>query len=207
MVLFKFFNVRSFKKTIFQKTNLKFSSSKGDENSDINLSLKEFINELRVFNNEQRVFNKRVDTFIIEQSAFNIRLEKKFSSFGKALGKNFEKYNKAVLFLLNSDKNITTSYLIMGKKFLDPNGTINPSNKEIEVDIFCESPLIISECTSFVDSNELNKNKKFVNTIKFIENQLMKESKKYFFCYDIHDDIKDECIDIFKKNNITLVTI
>ena len=78
MVLFKFFNIRSFKKTIFQKSNLNFSSSKGDENSDINLSLKEYINELRVFNNEQRVFNKRVDTFIIEQSAFNIRLEKKF---------------------------------------------------------------------------------------------------------------------------------
>jgi len=47
--------------------------------------------------------------------------------------------------------------LRLGKTFRDPEGRVNPSNKEIEVDIFCQCPLIIGECTSYVKADEISK--------------------------------------------------
>ena len=127
--------------------------------------------------------------------------------FTLALGRSFEAYNIAALRILQEHEGLNVDSFICSKVFPDPNGIINPKNKEFEVDIFCESPLVIGEVTTSLLENEMEKVTKFVKIVNLLEQIHGKErgSLAYFFAFEIHPNIKDAVVTILKDSNIKLI--
>jgi hypothetical protein len=79
--------------------------------------------------------------------------------------------------VLNQD--IDDRRLVHNKVFKDPNGDINPVNKEVKLDLFCDEPLIIGECTSVC--NTLAKVESFVKKKSFVQKHFPGKEMKAFF--------------------------
>jgi hypothetical protein len=90
----------------------------------------------------------------------------------------------------------------------DPDGFVNPGNNEVEIDIFCENPLIIGECTTFV--KDIKKVEKFCKVKEFVHKEFVDNLHKiepiaYLFTYGIDEKIQENVVSLCNHNNITLV--
>ena len=93
---------------------------------------------LRNFIHEQRGFNKN-------QEKFNKIFVRKLDAFSSTLGRRFEAYNKMVLeVIMDLDCDLAPNFKSI--VLPDPNGEVNPVNKEVEIDLFCLKPLLIGDC-------------------------------------------------------------
>ena len=121
-------------------------------------------------NKEQRNFNKEQINFMknITNSLKSIE-NRMMEIFSRALGRNFEAYNAATIILMANIEGLNSSSMLHSKVFEDPEGLINPGNKQFDVDIFCEKPLVIVECTSHVVADELKKIRKFPHIVRYLE--------------------------------------
>ena len=80
---------------------------------------------------------------------------------------------------------LTEQHFHQGKKFPDPLGMVNPKNREVEVDLICEDPLIVAECTIHLADNNATKIQKFIRTVAFLENLYERKATAYVMCMDM----------------------
>ena len=154
---------------------------------------------LRNFIQEQRGFNKKQETF-------NKVFVRKLDAFSSTLGRRFEAYNKMVLeILLDLDYDIAPD--LKSIVLPDPNGEVNPTNKEVEIDLFCLKPLLIGECTTFLQADTgIAKIERFIRTKNFVHRIYHEEPKSYFFTYQISPEIENEVKALLKSAEIKLIT-
>ena len=88
------------------------------------------------------------------------------------------------------------------KRFVDIDRIVNPNMAEFELDIFCDNPLLVAECTTYLTSNEFDKVNKLLRVRQFFKNN---ECLLYFITYDIDEEIKNEVDAFCLNNNIKLV--
>ena len=97
------------------------------------------------------------------------------------------------------------SSMLHSKVFEDPEGLINPGSKQFDVDIFCENPLVIAECTSHLVADKIEKVRKFPHIVRYLEKKYNGTSKAFFFTMGIDDAIESEAKKILKENGIKLI--
>ena len=164
----------------------------------------QFFENQTITNHEQAKVNNEQAKTMNEQTKTMKKILRVVEEFKFGLGKGFERYNKAVV-VVSANHKVDAKSIAIGKKFADPEGVVNPINKEVEVDIFCSSPLIVGECTTYLDSDELEKVHRFIKTIAFIEKLHNEKPHSYFFTYGIHEDIRHTAQSLLMDANITLV--
>ena len=144
-----------------------------DELILVNSKQDTFINVTTTFMNEQNMFNKeqskKLKSFMKNTANSFKSIENTMENFSRALGRNFEAYNAATIILMANIEGLNSSSMLHSKVFEDPEGLINPGNKQFDVDIFCEKPLVIVECTSHVVADELKKIRKFPHIVRYLE--------------------------------------
>ena len=91
------------------------------------------------------------------------------------------------------------------KIFRDPLGKVNPQNFEVEVDLICENPLIVAECTIRLDDDNIDKVERFVRTVAFLEEEFNRKATAYMMCMDSSESIFDEASLILKEKGIILI--
>ncbi len=90
-----------------------------------------------------------------------------------------------------------------GHHFTDSENSVHPDTQDVELDIFHVNPNIIGEAT--LKLMDIEKVRAFIRKILFIEKTYKVTFEKYFFCYTIYDNIKEEAELLFKKYNIELI--
>ena len=195
--------------------------------------MKGFIHEQRSFNDRQEAFNTKQEAFNTKQEAFNTKQEvfntkqvaineiqkdfireqrgqskrilKMLTSFTAAFGKGFEAFSAMTLKVLEDNNGLTEKSLVRSKVFADPNGEINPGNYEFEVDLYCRSPLLVGECTVYVEEDELSKVEKFVKIVEKIHCLHGEKPLAYFFAFGVHEAIEANVTEVLKEAGVKFI--
>ena len=126
-------------------------------------------------------------------------------NMSEGLGLNFELYNRAILTLLQLEE-ISDGEIIVNKKFPDPEGKVHPFNKEFELDLFSEGPLMIAEVTTFLKETELTKVESFIRAKHFIHKLYGVEPRSYFMTFEVAPKIRHQVKELLSQNNVRLVS-
>ena len=126
-------------------------------------------------------------------------------NMSEGLGLNFELYNRAILTLLQLEE-ISDVEIIVNKKFPDPEGKVHPFNKEFELDLFSEGPLMIAEVTTFLKETELTKVESFIRAKHFIHKLYGVEPRSYFMTFEVAPKIRHQVKELLSQNNVRLVS-
>jgi len=135
------------------------------------------------------------------------RFEKVFQRLDKqslALGHDFEEFNSLWL----RDYLEVQGYpriKIQKKNFYDENYEVFSDSKDIQIDLFNESPLVIGEVTAIVQS--VKKVNDFIKKVKFLTDRFGEAKHVIFITYGIKPDLLDEVTRICEKNGIKLHTL
>ena len=132
------------------------------------------------------------------QTKISDRLGKNFAVLRAGLGFAIEKVSLAVLKRILIERGHKSPLLIQNFKF-------NNGQREVEVDVYCESPRAILQCTSFLGANELKKVENFVNTKAFLEKESGQVFEAFFLCYGIHSSLEKRVKEILDANRIILI--
>jgi len=76
------------------------------------------------------------------------------------------------------------------RTFIDPHREAFPDSKEVEVDLFCEEPLLIGEVTAMVRS--IDKVTTFLRKVAFLEKQFGTPAERLFVTYQFARDIANK---------------
>ena len=90
-----------------------------------------------------------------------------------------------------------------GHHFTDSENMVHPDTQDFEIDIFHVNPNIIGE--AILKLTDIEKVRTFIRKIQFIEKTYKVPFKRYFFCYTMYDNIKEEVQLLFNKYDIELI--
>ena len=126
------------------------------------------------------------------------------SSTSRGLGNNLETFNsqwiQKYLSLVHPTIQIETNAF-----FKDQESLVNETSDIFKVDIFSSSPLLICECTTFLEEDEFSKIEKLIRIRNFFEKQGKIVEYTYFATYDIANEIEDQVHNFCNANNIILI--
>jgi hypothetical protein len=113
-------------------------------------------------------------------------------------GKSFELFNVTWIF-----KYLSAQYpsiqLKHGLIFKDESHNVNKNSDTFEVDIFSHDPLVVAECTTFLNSEyKVHKLIRMKNYFYFNKNAV--HVKLFFVAYEIHESIKESVVTFCLKN-------
>ncbi len=149
--------------------------------------------------------DKRFDEM---QKNMDYKFDKVFSRFddlSMSLGHDFEEFNSLWLqeyLMVQGFQKLD----IKKKTFYDKDYSVFPDNKDIEIDIFNDDPLIIGEVTAITKT--IAKVNIFLKKIKFIEKLFEEKAHtRLFITYAFKPEISDEAISLLEKNEVKLFVL
>ena len=176
-------------------------------NKDINNNFtnidKKFANMKKEITGKFVKVNKNIKKLKDETTKIERCINKQFDYLKRGMGTDLEKFNSSwVEMHIKELFEMDSINIINGKKFEDPNNIVNQKSKEFELDIYCENPLIIGECTTFLYSDEFDKVKKLTRVREYFGKP---ECLLFYFAYEISPDIEESVKEFCEKENIKLV--
>ncbi len=87
--------------------------------------------------------------------------------------------------------------------FTDTENIVHPDTQDVEIDIFHINPNMIGEAT--LKLTDIEKVRTFIRKIQLIEKTYKVPFTRFFFCYTIYDNLKEEAKLLFKKYDIELI--
>lgn len=164
-------------------------------------SLKEI---LLTFIKKQDTFNTKQDNFNAKLSVDVRKIEKAVKAISSGFGRGFEGFTQVVLEILLDNEDLDEDKVFRRSViFPDPYGEVNTKNKEVEIDLFHESPLVIAEVTAYLPSHNVEKVRRFIRTKLFVEKMFHAPCKTYFCAMTIDESIREEVLVLLVNANIT----
>ena len=160
----------------------------------------EILKEQSLLRNDQAMLRK---DFVQAKEEFGFKLElnhKLVANYRASIGQGIEKLSAQWITKILEARDFTNPPVRTRVKFADPEGIVNPKNFEVEVDVYCETPLVIAECKTIVFPKDLDDIHKFIKVRDFVCQG--RKCDAFFVTYGFHYDIKKKALELLEQNGI-----
>jgi hypothetical protein len=133
----------------------------------------------------------------------NQRMDKSESYLKVIGGTKLELHSLDFFKAILKAKAIKIGKLVWNEIFSDPKKRLGTT--DVQIDIFCEDPLIAVEVTSYVDT--LEKLTKFNKKLDFLQEKFKTKPLGVVITYEIHSDISDDAKELLKAKGVKLIAL
>jgi hypothetical protein len=158
--------------------------------------LREGVSELRTDVSELWASHNAAKDFYLQR----------LSEISKGLGMGFEGFNAAWLQRVLAARGHTHAKVERRVTVPDPSHSVHAMSSQVEVDLYCRSPLVIVEATTFLGRKELGKLEAFARTGDLVSSIEGKRPEMLFCTYAVHRAIRSRVASFCTENSIALIT-
>jgi predicted nucleic acid-binding Zn-ribbon protein len=133
----------------------------------------------------------------------NQRMDKSESYLKVIGGTKLELHSLDFFKAILKAKAIKIGKLVWNEIFSDPKKRLGTT--DVQIDIFCEDPLIAVEVTSYVDT--LEKLTKFNKKLDFLQEKFKTKPLGVVITYEIHSDISNDAKELLKAKGVKLIAL